>query len=97
MPFFAADPAKAAPPEVQQKGRIAEPARALRRPAARRPPPVAVANPLPIVGRSDTHPANGPAIHINLQIHISADASTEQIDQVFVSMAKHIYKKSAVE
>jgi hypothetical protein len=35
----------------------------------------------------------GPAVHINLQVHISADASTDQIDQVFASMAKHIYKK----
>jgi hypothetical protein len=36
----------------------------------------------------------GPAVYINLQVHISADASTDQIDQVFASMAKHIYKGS---
>lgn len=36
--------------------------------------------------------SNGPSVHINLQIHISADASTDQIEQVFASMAKHIYK-----
>lgn len=34
-----------------------------------------------------------PQISINLQIHISSDASTEQIDQIFESMAKHIYKE----
>ena len=34
-----------------------------------------------------------PEISINLQIHISSDASTDQIDQIFESMAKHIYKK----
>jgi hypothetical protein len=32
-----------------------------------------------------------PIVHINLQIHVSKDASLEQIDQVFKSMAKHIY------
>jgi len=34
-----------------------------------------------------------PGIHINLQIHISADASSDQIDQIFSSMAKHIYRE----
>lgn len=51
----------------------------------------------PAHSQPDTHrraPGNDrvPAIHINLQVHISADASTEQIDQVFASMAKHLYK-----
>jgi hypothetical protein len=38
----------------------------------------------------------GPALHIDVQIHISPEASAEQIDQVFASMAKHLYgtKKS---
>lgn len=34
-----------------------------------------------------------PAIYLNLQIHISADAPTEQIEKIFESMAKYIYKK----
>ncbi|MEL7608811.1 MAG: DUF5343 domain-containing protein [Bacillota bacterium] len=34
-----------------------------------------------------------PAININLQIHISSDASPEQIDKIFESMYKHIYSK----
>jgi hypothetical protein len=33
-----------------------------------------------------------PSMNINLQIHISADASPDQIDKIFESMAKHIYK-----
>lgn len=33
----------------------------------------------------------GPTLHIDLQIHISADASNAQIDAVFQSMAKHLY------
>jgi len=35
---------------------------------------------------------NGPEVNINLQIHISADASPDQIDQIFMSMSKHLYK-----
>lgn len=35
--------------------------------------------------------APGPALHIDLQIHISADASDTQIDAVFKSMAKYLY------
>lgn len=34
-----------------------------------------------------------PAVHIDIQIHISSDAKPEQIDQVFASMAKHLYNK----
>jgi len=34
-----------------------------------------------------------PGIAINLQIHISSDATPDQIDAIFQSMAKHIYKK----
>ncbi|MBC8394445.1 MAG: DUF5343 domain-containing protein [Deltaproteobacteria bacterium] len=33
-----------------------------------------------------------PDININLQIHISSDASPDQIDKIFESMAKHVYK-----
>ena len=31
-------------------------------------------------------------ININLEIHISSDATPDQIDAIFASMAKHIYK-----
>jgi hypothetical protein len=33
----------------------------------------------------------GPALHIDVQIHISPEASSDQIDQIFASMAKHLY------
>jgi hypothetical protein len=36
----------------------------------------------------------GPDIRINLQIHISADSSADQIDEIFASIAKHIYAKT---
>lgn len=40
-------------------------------------------------------PANpsAPGIHINLEVHISADSTPDQIDAIFASMAKHIYKR----
>jgi hypothetical protein len=39
-----------------------------------------------------TPPApTAPGININLQIHISADATPDQIDQIFASMSKYIY------
>lgn len=43
--------------------------------------------------KRDSAPLNPsvPSMNINLQIHISAEASLEQIDQIFSSMAKHLY------
>ena len=38
-------------------------------------------------------PQGMPGVSINLEIHISADASPDQIDKIFESMAKHIYRK----
>lgn len=35
---------------------------------------------------------NGPSMHIDLQIHISPDATAEQIDCIFASISKHLYK-----
>lgn len=32
-----------------------------------------------------------PELHIDIQIHISPDADASQIDQIFASMAKHLY------
>lgn len=34
---------------------------------------------------------NRPALHIDIQVHIDATASAEQIDFIFASMAKHLY------
>lgn len=34
---------------------------------------------------------DGPALHLDVQVHIAADASLEQIDAVFASMARHLY------
>lgn len=34
---------------------------------------------------------NTPTIHLDFQVHISPDASPEQIDKIFESMARHLY------
>ncbi|UYO48350.1 DUF5343 domain-containing protein [Rhodopseudomonas palustris] len=35
--------------------------------------------------------AKQPAVHIDIQIHISPESSAEQIDKIFQSMARHLY------
>jgi len=34
-----------------------------------------------------------PSVHIDIQIHIDSSASPEQIDQIFASMARHLYSR----
>ena len=34
---------------------------------------------------------NRPALHVDIQVHIDPTSSSEQIDQIFASMAKHLY------
>lgn len=36
--------------------------------------------------------SNFPSIHIDVQVHISPETSSEQIDKIFESMAKHLKK-----
>jgi hypothetical protein len=40
---------------------------------------------------SKEQPGFTPKLHIDIQIHISPEATTQQIEQIFESMAKHIY------
>lgn len=35
---------------------------------------------------------SSPSVHVDVQIHISPDASSDQIDQIFASIAKHLYQ-----
>lgn len=37
----------------------------------------------------------GPSLHIDVQVHIDSSATPEQIDQIFASMAKHLYGRSS--
>jgi hypothetical protein len=54
----------------------------LHTPAAPNMAPALPANPLPKAG---------PAVHIDIQIHISPESTSDQIDKIFESMAKHLY------
>jgi hypothetical protein len=38
------------------------------------------------------HTQGGPSLHIDIQVHIPPDATAEQIDLIFASMAKHLYR-----
>jgi hypothetical protein len=35
----------------------------------------------------------GPTIHIDVQVHIPSGADPDQIDAIFASMAKHLYRR----
>ena len=39
-------------------------------------------------------PTHRPSVHIDIQVHISPEASVQQIDQIFSSMAKHLYGRA---
>ena len=39
----------------------------------------------------DQREASEPSLHIDVQVHIDSTATSEQIDQIFASMAKHLY------
>jgi hypothetical protein len=43
----------------------------------------------------ETAPRNDgpPSLQMNLQIHLPSDATADQIDTIFASMAKHLYKR----
>ena len=40
------------------------------------------------------HQDFSPSLHIDVQIHISPDASVTQIEQIFASMAKYLFKRT---
>jgi hypothetical protein len=91
MVLLEADPSKQPEQEKGERVKRSErvPAAVKAQPA--HPAPAPAPNPAP----SHNHPPSSPqvpGININLEIHISADSTTEQIDQIFASMAKHIYR-----
>lgn len=45
-------------------------------------------------GQQMAHDPSSPSVHIDIQVHISPESSPEQIDQIFASMAKHLYGKA---
>jgi len=56
--------------------------------------------PAPPTASAATKPAQQPSkaepsVHIDIQIHIAPESTSEQIDQIFASMAKHLYGTQA--
>ncbi|MDE0606816.1 MAG: hypothetical protein OXH78_06660 [Acidimicrobiaceae bacterium] len=47
----------------------------------------------PMTPASPANSNGGPTVHLDIQIHIPADATPEQIDQIFSSMSRHLYSK----
>ena len=41
--------------------------------------------------------SGGPEVHIDIQIHISPESTSEQIDKIFESMSKHLYGRKGDE
>jgi len=80
---------EARPATPNQKLAVAKPSKVTKIPPTQVPsPPQRSAT-----GEIPTGHRSLPEVSINLQIHISADATPDQIDKIFESMAKHIYKK----
>ena len=52
--------------------------------------PAAAVSPVQESGKAAIAPKR-PALHIDIQVHIDPNASAEQIDQIFASMARHLY------
>ncbi len=66
------------------------------RPAPREPPAPKRRNETSAPDRNDVRPkTHVPAMHIDIQIHISPQSSPEQIDAIFASMARHLYRSDA--
>ncbi|MDW8213783.1 MAG: DUF5343 domain-containing protein [Roseiflexaceae bacterium] len=49
--------------------------------------------PVSVPMNNETGSQSMPSLHIDIQIHISPEATPEQIDSIFKSMAKHIYNR----
>jgi hypothetical protein len=86
--------------KVEEKSATASPQRAsrptppskTRRSAEAAQNSIAPTAPVPpiVEAHAPTQQRRMPAIHIDVQVHISPDTSPEQIDRIFESMAKHL-------
>jgi hypothetical protein len=82
----------------KQPGEKAEKKRVEKKPAKPSPPATPAPHSPALATAGHREPANLnspqiPGININLEIHISADSTPDQIDAIFASMSKHIYQR----
>jgi len=87
--------------ESANGAKSAKPAPSKQRTPARTSTPEAPAKPAAAPPARSSVPSVGagaipsPTVNVAVQVYITPEASTEQIDQVFASMAKHIYRTGA--
>jgi hypothetical protein len=77
-----------------RKDRIIDVGQALAELAAAPPPHEAAPEPVGPTAQPEREPPPAPpepTIHVDVNIHIDSAASAEQIDQLFASMARHLY------
>lgn len=60
---------------------------------AESPPPATEPKEIPESGGEQRSPTFSPKLNINVQIHIPPEATAEQIDKIFESMAKYLFNK----
>jgi hypothetical protein len=78
------------------KRRAARKPEPARRPAAPATTEAAASEAVSATGTAAAAPngaIEGPSVHVDVQVHISPDATADQIDAIFASMAKHLYAK----
>lgn len=79
--------------QPKARARRREPSKGNKMPALQPPEgesPAVTDAPSPLL-RQEEHRL--PEVHIDIQVHLSPEANLEQIDQVFASMAKHLYRR----
>lgn len=87
------------PPDSAQFTADRDSSATTKKPTAPKPTKKASAAPEPeaqVNASLPTPPADAgtsPQLHIDIQIHIPATANPDQIDQIFASMAKHLYSR----
>lgn len=81
-------PAAAAPKNNSTKAANRSPGKRAKVEAVQPPPP---AVPAPIGKAHPTEHRDVPGLNVNLQIHISADATTDQIESIFSAMKRYLY------
>jgi len=64
-----------------------------KKPAAKSKSPTGGESSSESLAQGQLPPPSAPGVSINLEIHVSSDATPDQIDKIFESMARHIYKK----
>lgn len=92
-----ADPNPVATSSTKPKDAKAKTPKAIAKPVTRNEPKEVPEIKNPPIPPHHTKHSSGPDLNINIQIHISSDASADQIKSIFENMAKYVYKNQINE